>query len=135
MNPHYLRVAQRAAHACEYCHAPEAAFNLPFEVEHVVPRVHAGLDADSNWALSCRSCNLHKSSSLEGLDPETQTLAKLFHPRQQTWGHHFRVETATGCIVGTTPAGRATVERLRMNSPAQLAARRHWMRLRIFPPD
>jgi hypothetical protein len=32
MNPHYEVVALRAGHRCEYCHAPEAVFNFPFEV-------------------------------------------------------------------------------------------------------
>jgi hypothetical protein len=35
MNPHYRVVAQRAGHRCEYCRAPEAVFNFPFEVEHI----------------------------------------------------------------------------------------------------
>ncbi len=29
MNPHYTQVALMAGHRCEYCHAPEAVFNLP----------------------------------------------------------------------------------------------------------
>ena len=37
MNPHYPEVALRAGHRCEYCYAPEAVFNLPLEVEHIVP--------------------------------------------------------------------------------------------------
>lgn len=74
MNPRYTRVAQSAAHRCEYCRAPEAVFNRAFHVK-----------AD------------------------------------------------TGSINGVTAVGRATVSRLRMNSPSQLTARRHWMRLRLFP--
>jgi hypothetical protein len=31
MNPHYPQVALRAGYRCEYCHAPEAVFNLPLE--------------------------------------------------------------------------------------------------------
>jgi hypothetical protein len=34
MNSFYTLVADRAAHRCEYCHAPELVFNFPFEVEH-----------------------------------------------------------------------------------------------------
>jgi hypothetical protein len=134
MNPHYPLVAQRAAHQCEYCRAPEALFNLPFEVEHIIPPIHGGLDEDSNWALSCRSCNLHKSAHTESIDPETRTTVRLFHPRQSRWVDHFRVEANTASIVGLTATGRATVARLQMNSPAQLAARRQWTRLRLFPP-
>jgi hypothetical protein len=42
VNPHYPLVAERAAHRCEYCHAPEAIFNFPFEVEHIIPPLHGG---------------------------------------------------------------------------------------------
>ena len=37
MNPRYGSVAVQAGHQCEYCHAPEAIFNFPFEVEHIIP--------------------------------------------------------------------------------------------------
>jgi hypothetical protein len=42
VNPNYPFVAARAKHICEYCHAPEAVFNLPFEVEHIIPSAHGG---------------------------------------------------------------------------------------------
>ena len=42
MNPGYEAVALRAGHRCEYCRAPEAVFNFPFEVEYIIPLVHAG---------------------------------------------------------------------------------------------
>ena len=48
MNRHYAGVAERAGHRCEYCHAPEAIFNLPFEVEHIVPTSRDGPDDESN---------------------------------------------------------------------------------------
>ena len=38
MNPFYTQVADRAEHRCEYCRAPELAFNFPFEVEHLIPK-------------------------------------------------------------------------------------------------
>jgi 5-methylcytosine-specific restriction endonuclease McrA len=58
MNRHYAAVAERARHRCEYCGAPEAVFNVPFEVEHIRPLVHGGSHVHDNLALSCRSCNL-----------------------------------------------------------------------------
>jgi 5-methylcytosine-specific restriction endonuclease McrA len=133
MNPRYAPVAERAAHRCEYCGAPEAIFNFPFEVEHIVPTSRGGADHASNWALSCRACNLHKADHLEASDPQTGTVVPLFHPRQNRWEDHFRVEMSTAELVGLTPIGRATVAQLQMNRPAQLAARRQWMRLKIFP--
>ena len=133
MNPRYPQVAQRAAHRCEYCGAPEAVFNFPFEIEHIIPLGCGGIDEASNWALACRSCNLHKSCHLEGIDPETQMSVGLYHPRRQQWSEHFRADTATGLIHGISTAGRATVPRLKMNSPTQIAARRQWMLLQLFP--
>ncbi len=124
MNRHYPLVAQRAAHQCEYCRAPEAVFNMAFEVEHIVPPLHGGRDDDSNWALACRSCNVHKSDCIEASDSETGAMVKLFHARLDQWSEHFHIEI-NGAIVGTTAKGRATVARLQMNKPVQLACISH----------
>jgi hypothetical protein len=132
MNPRYASVAERAAHHCEYCHAPEAVFNFPFEVEHIVPPGLGGTDEESNWALSCRACNLHKSTHLEGIDPENRMSVRLFNPREHRWNEHFTADKATGTLLGLTATGRATVDCLKMNRPAQLTARRLWMRLGFF---
>lgn len=109
MNPRHPLVARRAAHHCEYCRSPESVFNFPFEVEHILPPARGGTDAESNWALACRSCNLYKSDHLEGLDPETGTLARLYHPRTDQWNEHFRLESASGMMIGLTNIGRATL--------------------------
>jgi hypothetical protein len=57
MNKNYGEVAERAGHRCEYCRAPEVIFNLPFEVEHIVPTPEERIDGQANLALACRSCN------------------------------------------------------------------------------
>ena len=67
MNPHYTQVALRAGHRCEYCHAPEAVFNLPLEVEHIVPAARGGEDIAANWTLACRACNLYKATHVSGV--------------------------------------------------------------------
>ena len=133
MNPRYAQVAERAAHRCEYCQAPEAVFNFPFEVEHVVPPNRGGNDDFRNLALSCRCCNLFKGNYLDALDPETGKSFPLFNPRRDLWEEHFAVEGQSGLLAGLTPVGRGTVGRLQMNRAAQLAARKQWMRLRLFP--
>jgi len=133
MNPLYVRVAQRARHRCEYCHAPEVIFNFHFELEHVLPTSQQGTDDDSNLALSCRSYNLKKSDHQTGIDETTQTEVRLFNPRADRWEEHFRVDSDTGEILGITPVGRATVFRLDLNAPAQLQARQQWMRLKLYP--
>jgi HNH endonuclease len=133
MNPNYSFVADRAAHRCEYCHAPELVFNFPFEVEHIIPLCREGLDTESNLALACRSCNLRKGSRINALDPESGVEVGFFSPRQDRWDEHFRADAESGAIIGLTPSGRVTVACLEMNSPAQLTARRLWIRLSLFP--
>jgi len=132
MNPRYTRVALRAGHRCEYCHAPEAVFNLPLEVEHIVPVARGGNDTVVNWALACRSCNLFKAAHVSGRDPETGIVVGLFHPREDRWEDHFQVDSESGEIIGRTSVGRATAVRLGLNSKNQVAARRQWMRLGLF---
>jgi hypothetical protein len=133
MNPRYALVSARAEHRCEYCHAPEAIFNFPFEVEHVFPPGQAGSDTEENWALACRSCNLFKSDGLDGTDSETAATIALFHPRHEVWEENFAAVVEEGTVIGLTPTGRATVARLRMNSPTQVFARKQWTRLGLFP--
>lgn len=133
MNPRYPAVARRAAHRCEYCHAPEAIFNFPFEVEHIIPLSREGAADLTNLALACRSCNLYKADYLTGTDPVTHSSPHLFHPRRDVWEQHFQVDLETGAISGVTEIGRGTLARLQMNSLVQLAARQQWMRLGIFP--
>ncbi|MDM9382578.1 HNH endonuclease signature motif containing protein [Chlorogloeopsis sp. ULAP01] len=128
MNPFYPLVANRANHRCEYCHAPELVFNFPFEVEHIVPMYRGGADAEFNLALACRSCNLRKGTRISAVDPESKTEVPLFHPRQDTWNEHFRVDIEVG-----TAIGRATIVCLEMNSQPQIIARQLWIRLGLFP--
>ena len=133
MNPRYGTVADRALHRCEYCRAPEFLFNLPFEVEHVIPVSQGGQDDDSNLALACRSCNVHKGWSTTGVDPATGEVVRLFNPRVDRWSEHFCAEGATRRIDGISPVGRATVDRLRLNGGSQLLARKEWIRLGAYP--
>lgn len=132
MNQHYPQVALRALHACEYCHAPEAVFNLAFEVEHIRPVSLGGSDEDGNLALACRSCNLHKATHIGAEDPESGLNVALFNPRLDSWSDHFGLEHSTGRMAGVTAIGRATIEQLNMNGDVQLLARRQWLRLGLL---
>lgn len=115
-------VRERAGNACEYCQLPqEATPYATFHVEHVIARQHRGDDHPSNLALSCHHCNAHKGPNLSGIDPETDVIVALFHPRRDTWSDHFRRGGAR--IEGRTPTGRVTVEVLAMNEP-------EWVELR-----
>jgi hypothetical protein len=132
MNRRYAAVAARAGHRCEYCHAPEAVFNLPFEVEHIVPPGAGGGEDDRNLALACRCCNVFKSDVIEGLDTKTDRTVRLFSPRIDLWDQHF-CKQASGKIEGLTDIGRVTVTQLRMNAEPQVVARLNWVLLGMYP--
>jgi hypothetical protein len=49
-------VRERAAGRCEYCHLPQAASNIPFEIDHIIARKHHGRTIASNLCLTCWYC-------------------------------------------------------------------------------
>ena len=114
-------VRQRAGHRCEYCHYRQADSETPHHVEHIIAKKHGGSDHESNLALACNRCNLHKASNLSGIDPLTGDLVRLFHPRRDHWNEHFVWESER--IVGISPVGRATIDVLALNETRRLELR------------
>src|SRR5437016_12182514 len=115
-------VRERAQNACEYCRlhqddSPLAALH----VEHIVPKIHGGPDDLDNLALACIDCNLHKGTNLTGIDPETNEVTELFHPRRQGWDEHFKWQGIY--LAAKTTTGRTTIRVLKINSEDQVALR------------
>lgn len=102
-------------------------------MEHIIPISRQGVDNEVNLALACRSCNLRKGTRISGIDSDSNTEIRFFHPRQELWSDHFQVDSESGMITGITSIGKVTVEYLKMNSSAQVAARQLWIRLGLFP--
>ena len=116
------QVRERAGNACEYCHLHQDDSPLAtLHIEHVIPKIHGGTDDLDNLALACIDCNLHKGTNLTGLDPQTNRVTELFHPRRQGWDEHFEWQGIH--IIGKTETGRTTVRVLNMNSDDQVALR------------
>lgn len=114
---------QRAGGRCEYCRLPDSADEWPFHVDHIVARVHGGTDDLDNICWSCTQCNLHKSSNIASVDPESGQRVDLFNPRSDVWNEHFGIGPDAR-MVGLTPKGRATVRLLDMNGSPQFELRR-----------
>ena len=116
------RVRERSGNRCEYCqlHQDESPL-ATLHVEHIRPRIHGGDDGLENLALACIDCNLHKGTNLTGVDPETNQVTELFHPRRQEWNAHF--EWRGNHLHGKSAIGRTTIRVLTMNSDDQLALR------------
>jgi hypothetical protein len=131
------RVVVRARRCCEYCRAPLSlvAAVTTFHVEHIMPRSRGGQTVDSNLALSCPNCNLHKSARITAVDPETGTEAPLFNPRTHAWREHFALSPDHTRIIGITPIGCATVAALRFNNPEHVDARQLWVAGGWDPPQ
>src|SRR5207244_2768256 len=83
--------------------------------EHIIPHVAGGTDDLSNLALSCQGCNNHKYTSVTALDPVTGERVPLFHPRAHVWAEHFVWSEDFTLLIGLTPTGRATIQKLRLN--------------------
>lgn len=115
-------VRQRAADRCEYCQTHQEDSPLAsLHIEHIRPLKHGGSDDESNLCLACIDCNLHKGPNLTGIDPETDTITPLFHPRQQRWDDHFLWDGIH--LTAQTAVGRTTIRVLCMNSDEQLELR------------
>src|SRR6266545_4182255 len=94
------QVRERASGRCEYCRVPESVALVPHEIDHIVAAKHGGEARLENLALCCTLCNKHKGTDLASIDPETGHMQRLFHPRNDVWQEHFRIEGGT--IVGLT---------------------------------
>lgn len=123
-------VRHRAGNRCEYCHLPQDFSDLRFHVEHIVPRQHRGSDHPDNLVLACPECNLHKGTNLTGIDPDTNQVTPLFHPRRDKWEDHFAL--VDGTITGRTPTGRTTAWLLTMNAGDNQRIRQRLVRLGLF---
>jgi hypothetical protein len=58
---------------------------------------------------------------LTGIDPQTDAVTQLFHPRRDKWEAHFDWQGIS--LIGKTAIGRTTIRVLAMNSEDQLALR------------
>ncbi|HBN76299.1 MAG TPA: hypothetical protein DD473_10875 [Planctomycetaceae bacterium] len=115
-------IRERAQHKCEYCQLEQQDSPLAsLQIEHIIPRKHGGLSRSKNLALACIDCNLHKGANLTGIDPDSNLITPLFHPREQSWEDHF--EWHGPKLYGKTDIGRTTIRVLNMNSDDQVSLR------------
>lgn len=102
--------------------AGECKLAPSFHVEHIIATKHRGSDAESNLALACDHCNLHKGANLSGIDPDPNALTRLFNPRIDAWENHF--ERDGPYIRARTAVGRTTEWVLQLNAQERVTLRR-----------
>ncbi len=117
-------VAQRAAGCCEYCRCQAKYSPDPFSIEHIIPRSKGGTDDLENLALACQGCNNRKYVQTQAYDPVTGQTVPLYNPRQHQWQAHFAWSQDLTLMLGITPTGRATVDKLALNREGIVNLRR-----------
>ncbi len=126
------QVMARAQHRCEYCGLSALGQAATFHLDHIIPQVAGGSSTLDNLALACVHCSLRKGARKSALDSRTGKTVSLFHPRQQSWNHHFRWSGTR--LIGITAIGRATVAALHLNSLEHLVIRGFERQLGRHPP-
>lgn len=115
------QVAARAKFCCEYCLIHEDAAAFPHQVDHIISRKHDGKSLFENLAYACMLCNRHKGSDVAAIDPATEEVVRLYHPRSDQWADHFSQTWAI--IQPLTKIGRATIRLLKLNTPERVMER------------
>jgi 5-methylcytosine-specific restriction endonuclease McrA len=118
----YLR--EKFQRRCAYC----GATDVPFEIDHLVPRSRRGSNRVSNLCLACHACNQLKGdrTAEEFGHPEVQVQAKM--PLRDAaavnitrWALYDRLQT-TGLPLETGSGGRTQWQRTRACLP-----KTHWV--------
>lgn len=127
-------VRERADFLCEYCHVSEIWQYVAFTMEHITPLSLGGDDGFENLALCCFACNRRKSGQIDGRDPRTDKIVRLFNPRIDKWQKHFAWAKDRLTVIGLTPIGRTTVKRLELNRDRIIAIRKADLAIGRHPP-
>ncbi len=128
-------VAKRARYYCEYCLHPRKYSHDSFAAEHFIPVTKNGTDDISNLAYSCQGCNSFKYNFVSSVDPVTGQKVALYHPRKEQWEDHFCWNPDFSEMIGITPAGRATIARLRLNRDGLVNLRKVMYLANEHPPE
>jgi hypothetical protein len=133
ISPHQRRqIRELAGGCCEFCRIAEGDRYVKFQIDHIVPVKHDGRDDLDNLCLAWVECNRYKGPNVAALDPLTGNATKLFHPRQQNWDDHFKINT-DAMLSGLSPEGRATFFVLRLNNEERVKQRLGELRLGEYP--
>ncbi len=124
-------VRERAGNRCEYCLMPEAGAFFLHEPDHVIATQHGGESNLENLALACIQCNRLKGPNVASVDLETKRIVRLFNPRTDAWGDHFRPQS--GHIIPMTEIARATAALLNFDDPDRVEARHNLWRAGRYP--
>jgi hypothetical protein len=134
------QVEERAHSCCEYCLVPDFATFASHEIDHIIAEKHSGRTESENLALSCTLCNKYKGSDLASIDPDTEKIVPLYHPRQNYWDEHFRLSRAEFIALTAilrwrgSANGRVTIRLLQLNRLDRIEERQLLLDAGIIEP-
>lgn len=118
-------ISEQAHHCCEYCLQPEAFSFSPHEIDHIIAEKHGGTTTEDNLAFACKLCNTFKGSDIASIDPQTNEITPLYHPRHDRWSDHFQLNG--GELLPLTARARTTICLLQLNRRDRLKERELWI--------
>ncbi len=116
-------IIERSGRCCEYCKCLQDYSSSSFACEHIILLALNGNNDLDNLANACGNCNGSKHAAISALDPITNQIVPLFHPRKDNWNDHFKWSHDLLKMEGLTPTGRATIIRLKTNRQENLNLR------------
>jgi hypothetical protein len=99
-----------------------------------MPRSKGDTSDLDNLAIACQGCNNFKYSYAHAIDPITGESVPIYHPRKHIWCDHFIWTKDVTQMLGLTPTGRATIERLRLNREGVVNLRQVLYAIDQHPP-
>ena len=66
-----IRLKRQPGNRCGYGRTSVLMTGQSLTVEPIIPVARGGSSREDNLWLSCRRCNAHKGSHIDGIDPDT----------------------------------------------------------------
>ena len=109
-------VRERFGYCCGYCGVSEIDSGGELTVDHFIPESAGGSNDEENLVYACFRCNIYKTDFL----PTEAHLAagqRVLHPLHDSLDAHYRLDTASGALIGLTPTGSFHISLLQLNRP------------------
>lgn len=126
------QVVARAGRVCEYCLIHEDDTFFGCHVDHIISEKHGGQTNESNLALACTFCNLHKGSDIASRT-QTGDLTRFFNPRSDQWSQNFALSAAL--IEPLTSIGEVTARILQFNISDRILERQALIEVGRYPSE
>ena len=108
------QVWERAGSRCEYCQMPESGDELPFHLDHIIPRKHRGSDDLTNLAVACFACSTFKGYDISGIDKGNGRIDPTVQSANRPMVASFSVER---CRTGGIDTDWPSDDRCLVNQP------------------